>query len=297
MPNYVRNKITFRGKEDNVKKVLDAICSKKRGAIDFNKIISVPETLNMVSGSLTDDAILTYLLDNFKKCATKNDVITYLAYTDPMGMWKAKRMGLYDLGHFVITTNLVDYFNNSFDYCYEASQIEKRKERLIAEGLDKKVDFSTDESKLEMTYYEAGKQYIENIKKYGSATWYNWCAENWGTEWNACEAQMWEDNTLRFSTAWSAPEPVIEHLAMICEKNGVEFNGCSADEDTGSNVCEYSFTKDGYLFEYLKNGSPEAYAVYEEVWGSLDDDPCFGRDGFGTPFHYDCETCPNKDKC
>ena len=46
---------------------------------------------------------------------------------------------------------------------------------------------------------------------------YNWCIENWGTKWDACETKMDRvDKDLivfHFDTAWAPPEPVIEALA------------------------------------------------------------------------------------
>lgn len=48
--------------------------------------------------------------------------------------------------------------------------------------------------------------------------WYNWCIENWGTKWDACN-MSWsqiDDNTVEFSfeTAWAPPTPVYEALAL-----------------------------------------------------------------------------------
>lgn len=53
--------------------------------------------------------------------------------------------------------------------------------------------------------------YADNIRKYGASTWYNWCIENWGTKWNACETHTidlgggWD--LVTFDTAWDAPSP------------------------------------------------------------------------------------------
>lgn len=44
------------------------------------------------------------------------------------------------------------------------------------------IDF--DNKKHFSNILELGKQYVENIKKYGYPQWYDWCVENWGTKWN-----------------------------------------------------------------------------------------------------------------
>lgn len=293
MPNYVQNEITFRGNGEGIKKVLETISSEENGSIDFNKLVPMPKSLNMTSGSITDTAILVYLLDNCKLPLTKDIIVTYLAYTDSIEIQAAKRVGLYDLRFFKATPELLGFLNARLDYDSLSRQLERMRDRATKDGLGEKFVFSEDEDFPKLTYYEAGKRYVANIRLYGSATWYNWCCDNWGTKWNASSIEQY-GTTIRFSTAWSAPRPIIERLACICEKYSVEFDGVSADEDVGSNVSKYSFADGMYNFEYLEDFSPEAYRIYEELWGSLDEDNCFGRNEDGTPYHYDCESCPNK---
>ena len=46
--------------------------------------------------------------------------------------------------------------------------------------------------------------------------WYSWCISNWGTKWDACDVDIeFEDSQileLRFDTAWSPPEGIVERL-------------------------------------------------------------------------------------
>ena len=60
-----------------------------------------------------------------------------------------------------------------------------------------------------------GEQLLENERKYGARTWYDWCWNEWGTKWNACDAKYStkDTRTLGFDTAWSPPVPVFEALA------------------------------------------------------------------------------------
>ncbi len=47
--------------------------------------------------------------------------------------------------------------------------------------------FDFDKEKQFTSINELGKQYVENIKKYNSPQWYDWCVKNWGTKWNVEE--------------------------------------------------------------------------------------------------------------
>lgn len=44
--------------------------------------------------------------------------------------------------------------------------------------------------------------------------WYIWNCNNWGTKWNAYDAELRSDTELKFATAWSVPEPVIAALSL-----------------------------------------------------------------------------------
>jgi hypothetical protein len=57
-------------------------------------------------------------------------------------------------------------------------------------------------------------------KKQGDSeyNWYNFNNREWGTKWDACEAELLEEDETslhyKFDTAWSPPTPVIEKLAQ-----------------------------------------------------------------------------------
>lgn len=59
MPNYVTNRIIMEGPEDEIKKVIDFL-KKDDNPVDFNNIVQMPESLNMTSGSIEDQAIAVY---------------------------------------------------------------------------------------------------------------------------------------------------------------------------------------------------------------------------------------------
>ena len=61
MPNWVRNKVSFEGLSDKIEAMLDSIKSVNGNGdvnyIDFEKIIPMPESLKIDSGSLSDNGI------------------------------------------------------------------------------------------------------------------------------------------------------------------------------------------------------------------------------------------------
>ncbi len=62
MPNHVINLVTLRGDEKRIAEMLDAIKVDEvgRGSIDFNKIVPMPEALNITAGSKTNEGLQHY---------------------------------------------------------------------------------------------------------------------------------------------------------------------------------------------------------------------------------------------
>jgi hypothetical protein len=76
----------------------------------------------------------------------------------------------------------------------------------------------------------------ENIRKYGYPTWYEWCRDNWGTKWNACEIEIEEyGNTLtyRFDTAWDCPRPLVGPIVELAQELGLSIIWTADHEDGG----------------------------------------------------------------
>lgn len=63
MPNHVTNIITFSGDKEQISRVLESIKNDEYGlgTISFNKIIPMPESLNMEAGSIENHSINLYL--------------------------------------------------------------------------------------------------------------------------------------------------------------------------------------------------------------------------------------------
>ncbi len=80
----------------------------------------------------------------------------------------------------------------------------------------------------------------------GVICWREWSISNWGTKWNAYQTEIEHraDGTsqLRFQTAWSHPDPVIEKLSKKFPETVIEVS--YADEDFGFNLGKYSIKND-----------------------------------------------------
>ena len=110
-----------------------------------------------------------------------------------------------------------------------------------------------------------GRKAVENMDKYGSKDWYDWSCKHWGTKWGAY-SQMESDDTIEFSTAWSAPIPVIKELSRLFPKVKIKLR--FADEDFGSNCGEITFSKGTIIKQNIpESGSPEAYLLAGDVQG------------------------------
>ena len=61
-----------------------------------------------------------------------------------------------------------------------------------------------------------GNEEREDCERKGIPNWYDWCCENWGTKWEACDliAYQVDEHTLQltFDTAWSPPDPIFQAL-------------------------------------------------------------------------------------
>lgn len=92
-------------------------------------------------------------------------------------------------------------------------------------------------------------------QKFGRNTWYEWCCDNWGTKWNANDAELEDedDDFLRyvFNTAWAAPEPVIRELSA---KYRVKVVDEFYDEDFGNNCGKLTACDGDIEFENHEHG-------------------------------------------
>lgn len=251
MPNHVRNIVRMEG----IARLPLFTEEGGRKRFDFNKIIPMPESLNIESGSITDEAIIYYVTN---KCTLPLQAI---GESEKELVKKKINNRLYGSSW----TN--ELFMRALERTYNAS--ESKKEEL----------------------YRKGQTYVSNIRNYGHATWYEWCYANWGTKWNAYENEQADEDTISFWTAWSNPEPIMLKLSEMYPDVIIEH--WWADEDVGSND-GYRAYKGGEIIDgdYCESCSSEAYEIYIKCWGESN---CLYQDEDGAWRHHDCDTCHGCD--
>lgn len=104
--------------------------------------------------------------------------------------------------------------------------------------------------------YKAGEKQYNNIKNYGSRNWYDWSRKNWGTKWNAMEADVsfGDHPYISFDTAWCAPVPIIELINLPAE--------CAYEDG----MAETYNSEDGW--EEYESDTEEANDILMEVYST-----------------------------
>ena len=242
MPNYVTNIIEIHAKGKNLNSILNAIRrdGDELGSVDFNKLIPMPESLNLTKGSVTDASVRAYISH------LRDEIVNHP--DRPGSLAEVKRYVL--AGEKVLTGSFG--INTSVSQYMPPSEIAKQAERhnMTAES-----------------FLELGKKYLDNQLTYGSATWYDWCVDHWGCKWNTEEGCLLKDgseNILKFDTAWSAPLPFMETLSKTFPDT--KFFHRWADEDIGHNVGEMTLYGGAIVSEEIpEGGSKEAYELAFEI--------------------------------
>ena len=241
MPNWVCNHLTIHG--ENAVEVMRSLLTENEESecgydLDFNKLIPMPEELNIVCGTITTNCAKLYVN------AMLDDCDAYIKYA-----------GLF-----------AKAFERDF-ILTESEQVQLMQDALrYTDYPDKKLLFS---NKAEV--YAYGKRALDNYEKYGAKDWYDWCCDNWGTKWNACHTQIndLEKADIYFDTAWSAVPYIIAKIAELHPECKIEYE--YAEEDTGVNA-GYIIFENGEITsdEHFKYFSKEDYETYFGLWGRED---------------------------
>ena len=258
MPNWVRNEIKLSGNADTLRTLLSHVRGDREGQeFDFNKVIPMPETLRIVSGSNTESSMLAYslLMENDEISSTIGGFLaTKLFYgKESFDRDFKKAKGLRDKwlkehGTEMIDPSLID---------------------LSTEG----IDFLAFPEETFEAYARHGKVYYTNLVQYGSIDWYDWCCDNWGTKWNACHGEIGEiveheggqaELHVIFETAWSMPSPIFEALAGMYPQ--IHFSGRWADEDMGRN-CGLWEAENGIVAYTEDECLPNPLRLACDIWG------------------------------
>lgn len=158
MPNHVKNVITFTCPQNVYEGVIKELSAPGRDGeddyvIDFNKVIPMPEALNITSGSKTGISIAAArFLEGRPLTDAQREYVASLKAnyeTDP----EMKRS----------RADFRTYL------------------QLLSDAGNRGLDL------------ELGHRGSENLDRYGCATWYDWRLKHWGTKWNSYEGGLEEE--------------------------------------------------------------------------------------------------------
>ena len=264
MPNHVANKVFFECSDEKAKEIKTAVMYDPNpddeeytgfGTFDFNKLIPMHPALMIECGSETENGISLYLT------AINPDTPDY-------DLPKMPRDQFYELLGRLNSERMYTRYNGN----------------LSAEEIEKYTKYSSFGKLADL-----GKQAVDNLINYSATTWYDWCINNWGTKWNSYDPWKGEDHGLMFSTAWSAPHPVIEELSAHFP--GVYFTHEWADEDMGSNCGRREYLNGECVGEYVPESETESLEFACSVWGDSPEDYGMVKSADGTSYvRTDCDS-------
>ena len=241
MPNHVINRLTFTCPEDRLKQILSEICydqtsdkdRKGIGTIDFNKIIPMPESLNIECGSTTDAGIDLYL-------TSINPDVNYF------GNEKLDRKQFFGIVERLHKLNRY----SSYETYLPPDRIRAMTEYKPADEL-----------------IRLGKTAIGNLLNYGALTWYDWRSDpdNWNTKWNSYEPFYDGGNSIEFQTAWDAPHLVIEKLSQMYPDATLTHDW--ANEDVYQSCGSRTYLDGEIIEEFIPETNTEQIAFASELWG------------------------------
>ncbi len=236
MPNFVKNKIIV-GRSEYGKRLIERYCSynkNKEIEFDFNKVIKMPEELQIEFSSRSHDGMHLYLtkinpdVSYYGTIEEKIDKASYLKLVEDM------KKDILINNDFILSEDTIYRILNKY----------KEEDNLL----------------------ELGEKQINNFKKYNAINWYDWSIKNWGTKWNSTNFEIKNDyKSLLFETAW---DPSIEIMIEISKQNpNIKFAYLYSDEDIGSNV-GYMLMQAGIIdFKgTFENYSIDAYRLAFDIW-------------------------------
>ncbi|GEM_PF-1189870 len=257
MANSVKNELHFEGKPEKIAELLEGIRPLQQSEdeecnlIDFNRLIPMPQELNLDAGGCEYGAIRAYL-----------------SAANP------------DAPDFGVEKLSCDQFDKAYHYFCERNQNQET-ELLSPEELEKtrgaQVAYASlisentgatfEIKKTEQDLITIGKAYIDNLLRFEATQWYDWRYRHWGSTKNAYEQSYdAESQTLYFTSAWTPVEPIYQMLSQRYPEVDVVVRW--AEENYGFLVGTVEY-KNG---QKVKEDIPEeytykAYQLSRDIWG------------------------------
>lgn len=189
MPNWTNNFVEIIGSEERLKEIKETLYtdfkhSKGGYVFDFNKIIKMPEDLDVKNYSLRQGALLSYCRKNHLDIPIPNNE---------------------------------DEKSESYTFCSDISKMTKDE---IENSIKRYEKYMREENKLDNSIGlpdNYGECLYNNIKNYGSPTWYEWRHDHWGTKWNACRDEIESDKAINQNASFSHKRGYF--LRKKCQEN------------------------------------------------------------------------------
>ena len=243
MPNHVFNRLEFDCPQDRLREILEAICYDGNseeaemtgvGTIDFNKIIPMPDSLNIESGSRTTDGINLYLTS-----------------VNP----DAHHYGTEKLSH--------EEFNALLSKVGMRYGFITRNPCLSLEEIARCTRYTSEAELLEI-----GRTAVNNQLEYGAPTWYEWRTQphNWNTKWNSYYPGEYDGGKeITFQTAWCPPHPIIQKLSEMYPE--VTMRHAWANEDPSMDAGEVYYLNGEETESYVPVAEEDIQAMSANIWG------------------------------
>ena len=267
MPNHVKNIIELTGAQNEIDYIVNLITKTEevdgetQKVVDFNSLIPMPETLNVVSGGCADECLKLYISNVF--------------YNDDIYGTKLKKH--LDVLQRYNNSKLFGKIDITTERLYTLEEISDRCSKLLERYRADRKRIPFDEGPWFRTTADViayGEQIYNNIEKYNAKDWYDWRTEHWSTKWNSYSNEqdvMPNCTKLKFETAWNIPYNFYIKLYEVIHRNckSLSCNIRYANEDYYSGVGEISdIIKDkvkmlNYLEEYEDD---ELEEIAGEIW-------------------------------
>lgn len=237
MPNHFMSKIHLEGDQKRIQEMLEYIKYDDGdiGSLDCNKIIPMPESLNLVSGSIEWESIGAYL-------SKVNPINTDFPIDDKLSFEEFNKI-----------LHILDDVIGFRHLCTIMSY------QTITHNANARFRMSADE------FIDLGAKYVSNLLKYGATSWYFWCCDNWGSKWGAYDAEPFVNNTMTFKTANAPIIPVISKLGSMYPDIKITYK--FADEDIGRNTGMITLFNSALDSCMPADDSEKAWEIVQECWG------------------------------
>lgn len=243
MPNWVRNHLIIHG--ENALEVMKSLLVKSdidgEYDFDFNKIIPMPDELNIQAS-----------------CVTQNSARLFLNSMDEYSEEQIKYAKIYKQAYNGDCFTLIgDEARGLMKKVMSCHDVEAKDSPLLFNNPNEVLDF--------------GKRVLDNYARYGAVDWYDWRCNNWGTKWNAAFTEIPCEGTadVYFDTAWS---PVIALMQELSKQHPeCKFEYEYAEEQVAYLTGKFEIENGNASGEKYEEYSRAAYETYFRLWGGEDE--------------------------